>query len=150
MQNNLDFEKRRKAINNPFLKIFMRTEDSLKIKAEKINKYAESTIRELIENRKLMLKPTEEYKSTKFYRDYVNALSNEQTKSVAAQNALTNFQQNKMLKGKVVKTIGGFIALGLLIKPIDKFVHEVLIGKLLGPTIDNIKKPENSRKKESV
>ena len=52
-----------------------------------------------------------------------------------------------MLQGKVVKTIGGFIALGLLIKPIDKFVHEILIGKLLGPTIDNIKRPENSRKK---
>ena len=150
VQNNLDFEKRRKAINNPFLKVFMRTEDSLKHRTEKINKYAESTIKDLIKNRKLMLNPTEEYKSTKFYRDYINALSNEQTKSVAAQNALTNFQQNKMLKGKVVKTIGGFIVLGLLIKPIDKFVHEILIGKILGPTIDNIKKPENPRKKESV
>ena len=53
-----------------------------------------------------------------------------------------------MLKGKVVKTIGGFIALGLLIKPIDMFVHEILIGKLLGPTIDNIKKPENSKRNQ--
>lgn len=148
VQNNLDFEKRRKAINNPFLKIFIRTEESLKLKAEKINKYAESTIKDLIEHRKLMLNPTEDFKSTKVYKDYVNALSNEQTKSVATKNALTNFQQSKMLKGKVVKTIGGFIALGLLIKPIDLFVHEILIGKLLGPTIDNIKKPENSKRNQ--
>ena len=52
--NKLDFEKRAKAINNPIRKIFIRTQERLKIKNEKINKYAETTIRELIENRKLM------------------------------------------------------------------------------------------------
>ena len=142
VQNNLDFQNRRKVIKNPILKFFVTSEAKMKLKAEKINKYAESTIKDLIEQRKLMLNPTEEYKATKVYKDYINALSQEQTKIVATQNALTNFQQNKMLKGKVVKTLGGFVALGLLIKPIDMFVHEILIGKLLGPTIDNIKKPE--------
>ena len=53
-----------------------------------------------------------------------------------------------MLKGKIIKTIGGFLALGLLIKPIDTFVDEILIGKLLGPTIDNIKKTENLKRKQ--
>lgn len=146
--NKLDFEKRAKAINNPIRKIFIRTQERLKIKNEKINKYAETTIRELIENRKLMLQPTEEFKSTQAYKDYVNALSNEQTKNVATKSALTNFQKNKMLKGKIIKTIGGFLALGLLIKPIDTFVDEILIGKLLGPTIDNIKKTENLKRKQ--
>ena len=58
-----------------------------------------------------------------------------------------------MLKGKIVKTIGGFIALGLLIKPIDIFVDRILIGKLIGPTIDNIKKSKNpirNEKRETI
>ena len=148
VHNKLDFEKRARAINNPIRKFFIQAQDKLKLNGEKFDKYAEKTIKELIENRKLMLKPTEEFKSTQAYKDYINALSNEQTKNVATKSALINYQKNKLLKGKVIKTIGGFLALGLLIKPIDKFVEEILIGKLIGPTIDNIKKPENTRKKD--
>ena len=44
-----------------------------------------------------------------------------------------------MMKGNFVKTIGGFIALGSAIKPIDHFVENVLIGKYVGPQIDNFK-----------
>lgn len=44
-----------------------------------------------------------------------------------------------MLKGNFIKTIGGFIALGAAIKPIDNFVENVLIGKYVGPKIDKLK-----------
>lgn len=43
------------------------------------------------------------------------------------------------MKGNFIKTIGGFCALGLAIKPIDHFVENVLIGKYVGPQIDNFK-----------
>ena len=46
----------------------------------------------------------------------------------------------KTLKGKSIKTIGGFLALGLAISPIDHFVEHVLIGKVIGPSIDKTKK----------
>ena len=44
-----------------------------------------------------------------------------------------------LTKSNFIKTIGGFCALGLAIKPIDHFVENVLIGKYVGPQIDNFK-----------
>ena len=70
---------------------------------------------------------------------YESDLKKGQTPSVAVKSVLTNFQQAKMLKGKAIKTLGGFVALGMAIKPIDHFVEEILIGKYVGPEIDKIK-----------
>ena len=86
------------------------------------------------------MKPSEEFKNDKWFKAYKSDLKKGQTSSVAVKSVLTNFQQNKMLKGKTIKTIGGFVALGLAIKPIDHFVEEVLIGKYVGPEIDRYKK----------
>jgi hypothetical protein len=140
VHNKLDFDKRKDAVNNPIKKIFLKTEEKLKLNNEKVDKFAEPLIKELIEHRKKMLNPTDEYKLTKTYKDYMQALSQEQTKNVATKSALTKFLQHKMLKGKVIKTIGGFVVAGALIKPIDNFVEHYLIGKVVGPKIDNIKK----------
>ena len=52
---------------------------------------------------------------------------------------------SKTIKGRCVKTIGGFIALSLAINPIDKFVEHVLIGKVIGPTIDKRKNNYNKK-----
>lgn len=107
---------------------------------EKIKEYSEKTIKDLIKMRKDLLNPTTEIKAGGWYQKYIKALSNGQTENVAVKSVLSAFQKNKLMKGKFIKTIGGFVALGLAIKPIDHFVENTLIGKYVGPSIDAIKK----------
>ena len=91
--------------------------------------------------RQNLLMPTDEFKKTAWYDGFVKAKNSGQTSSVAAKTVLTNYQNNKVLKGKTIKTVGGFIALFVLIKPIDNFVEKFLIDKIVTPTIDKKKKP---------
>ena len=109
-------------------------------KRENINKYAENTIKDLIEMRKKILNPSSDFKVNKWYSEYVSALKRGQTENVAVKTVLTKYQKGKMMKGNFIKTIGGFLAFGLLIKPIDYFVEHILIDKYVGPQIDGIKK----------
>ncbi len=127
--NNMDFKHRKKSF-----RIFHID------KKENLSKYAENTIKDLIKLRKELLNPTPEIKEGTWYQYYVKAIKNGQTENVAVKSVLSKFQRSKMMKGKFVKTIGGFAALGLAIKPIDNFVENVLIGKYVGPGIDNFKK----------
>lgn len=106
---------------------------------ENIHKYAEKTIKELIKMRKELLNPSDEFKISDLYLNYEQALKSGQTKNVAVKSILQNQLIKKDLKGKFIKTIGGFLALGIAIKPIDRFVEEVLIGKVVSPTLDNKK-----------
>ena len=151
VHNMVDFNKQEKSTKNPLIKAWNKIEISilnlLNVNKENLDKYATSTIQDLIEQRKNLLNPTEEFKTTKIYTDYIKNLNKGQTENVAIKSALTKFQQRKMLKGKTIKTIGGFIALGSLIKPIDHFVDNFLIGKVLGPGIDRYE-PAKARKIE--
>lgn len=131
--SSMDYNNKKSSIKNLF-KVFRL--DS----KEKVEKYSEKTIKELIKLRKDLLNPADEFKSNKWYKAYEADLKKGQTSSVAVKSVLTNYQQSKMLKGKAVKTLGGFVALGMAIKPIDHFVEEVLIGKYVGPEIDRYKK----------
>ena len=130
--SSMDYNNKKSSIKNLF-KVFRL--DS----KEKVEKYSEKTIKELIKLRKDLLNPADEFKSNKWYKAYEADLKKGQTSSVAVKSVLTNYQQSKMLKGKAVKTLGGFVALGMAIKPIDHFVEEVLIGKYVGPEIDRYK-----------
>lgn len=154
VHNVIDFSKQEKNTKNPLVKTWNKIEIAilkfLNINNESLDKYATSTIQDLIEQRKNLLNPTEEFKSTKIYNDYVKNLNKGQTKNVAVKSALTKFQQNKMLKGRAIKTLGGFIALGSLIKPIDHFVDNFLIGKVLGPGIDNYERPRDRKKEQEL
>lgn len=131
--SSMDYNNKKSSLKNLF-KIFRLDSQ------EKVEKYSEKTIKDLIQLRKNLLNPSEEFKNNKWYKAYEADLKKGQTSSVAVKSVLTNFQQAKMLKGKAVKTLGGFVALGLAIKPIDHFVEEILIGKYVGPKIDKIKK----------
>ena len=129
--NAIDFYNNKNSLKNVF-KVFRL--DS----KEKIQNYSEKTIKDLIELRKNLLNPTDEFKQDKWFKAYEADLKAGQTSNVAVKSVLTKFQQSKMLKGKFIKTLGGFVALGVAIKPIDHFVEEVLIGKYVGPEIDKI------------
>ena len=51
------------------------------------------------------------------------------------------------MNAKILKTIGGFIALGLAIKPIDHFVESVVIKKFVQPAFTGMHKNNNTEKK---
>lgn len=107
---------------------------------EKISEFSRKTITELIELRKKIINPSDEFKNSKWYKLFEKDVKGGQTKNVAVKSVLSKFQQSKMLSGNFVKTLGGFIALGIAIKPIDYFVENVLIGKYVGPEIDKYRK----------
>ena len=139
VSNSLDYSQKKKSLKNKF-KIF-------RLDSEKnVNKYATKTITNLIEMRKNLLNPSSEFKAGDWYSNYIKSLNSGQTENVAVKSVLKQFQKSKMMKGKFVKTIGGFIALGLAIKPIDTFVEHVLIGKYIGPEIDKIKVAKKTNK----
>lgn len=56
----------------------------------------------------------------------------------AAEDIIKKYQKSKIMKTKVLKTIGGFVALGLAIKPIDNFVEKVIIKKVVEPNLDAV------------
>ena len=129
VRNSLDFKNQKTSLKNVF-KIFSFD------KKEKVKEYSEKTIKDLIDLRKNLLNPTDSFKKNKWFKAYEADLNAGQSSNVAIKSVLTQFQQNKMFKGKFIKTLGGFVALGIAIKPIDHFVEEVLIGKYVGPEID--------------
>lgn len=50
-----------------------------------------------------------------------------------------------MTNAKMLKTIGGFVALGLAIKPIDNFVEKFVIKKVIEPNLDNVFNKEHKK-----
>jgi hypothetical protein len=138
--NNRDYKKQKKASKNPFKKAYFKILDQFDVnKKENVEKFAKEKINELINIRKNLLNPNDEFKKSKHFINFNTALEKGQTKNVAVKSVLDKFLKSKSLNSKFVKTIGGFAFLGLAIKPIDKFVDEVLIGKVVGPTIDKKK-----------
>lgn len=128
VHNTIDF-KNRKRIK------YFRTD-----KKEFIDRYAKETVKELIEMRKKLLNPDLKFKTDKWYSEYIKALKQGQTKNVAVKTVLSKFQKSKMMKGSYIKSLGGFVAFGLLIKPIDFYVEHYLINKYVGPRIDALHK----------
>ena len=97
--NAMDFDNKKTSLKNVF-KVFRL--DS----KEKIQNYSEKTIKDLIELRKNLLNPTDEFKQDKWFKAYEADLKAGQTSNVAVKSVLTKFQQSKMLKGKFIKTLG--------------------------------------------
>ena len=58
------------------------------------------------------------------------------------------FQEKQIFKNKLLKTVGGFIALGLLVKPIDKFVEHFVIDKFVEPRLTMLEKTQIKEFKE--
>ena len=65
----------------------------------------------------------------------------------AAEDIIKKFQKSKMMNSKILKTIGGFVALGFAIKPIDNFVEHVIIKKVVQPAFTG--KSKNNKKMAS-
>lgn len=64
----------------------------------------------------------------------------------AAEDIIKKYQKSKIMNAKILKTVGGFIALGLAIKPIDNFVEHVVIKKVVKPAFTGKHKNNKSEK----
>ena len=98
--------------------------------------YAEDEINKIISLKKGILDSAEELKNSKYYADFTNFRQKGQTSNVAVNNALIKNLSSEVSRGRLLKTLGGFVALALAIKPIDRFVEEVLIGKVINSGIE--------------
>ena len=135
VEHNLEFNKNK----NFMTKMFNKFQNIFKINSsENVQNYAKKIIEELISTRKLLLNPTEEFRSNKLYQSFKVALNSGETEQVATKTILTKLLNTKTTNCKIIKTIGGFIAVGFAINPIDKFVEHTIIDKYLGPQIDRI------------
>lgn len=54
----------------------------------------------------------------------------------AAKSIIKEHHNRQLMNNKIVKTVGGFVALALLIKPIDEFVEHIVIKKTVEPGLD--------------
>jgi len=143
VSNNMDYKKQSTETSNIFKKTSLWLTDKLYTvsninKKENLDEYAKNTIKELIKIRKELLNSSSE-NSSNLRKHFQAALDSGQTKNVAVKSVLNKHLQKGNLKGKMVKTAGGFLALGLAITPIDHFVENVLINKVIAPKLDKKK-----------
>lgn len=101
--------------------------------------YAEETISNLIKLRKELLDGGEKTKENIKWHNLVDkSILKGVDKQTAVRDALVKYQKSMIAKGKVIKTVGGFIALGLTVKPIDNFVEHVILKKYIEPGLDKL------------
>ena len=137
VKNNIDYKTQEGVIRNPLKKITNKYKVNTN---DKLDTYAQKVMTNLVETRKQILLPVENSKAGVLQENYKAALKAGQTKGVALRSVLNQYLKNKTLKGRMIKIMGGFVALGLAIKPTDKFVEHVVIEKVIGPGIDKTKK----------
>lgn len=69
-------------------------------------------------------------------------------KEDAAKHVIKLFQEKQIFNNKLLKTVGGFVALGLLAKPIDTFVEHFVIDKVVEPGLTMLEKKQVNEFKE--
>ncbi len=115
VSNNIDFHSRK----------YLRVNSKDKLKS-----YAEATIKDLIKMYKDIQNSSDEFVNSSWASTYKQARAKGQTQNVAVKTVLSKYQASKGINGKILKTIGGFVALSLAINPIDNFVEHILLDKL--------------------
>ncbi len=114
---------------------------------EKILEYAQSQLKKIIAIRTELLKNNKPKDiNSQIYQKFL--LIQEPFKSKfgesnylhkAAKYAIKEQLKSQVFKLKMFKTIGGFLALGLLMHPIDYFVDKTIMKKMVEPNIDKLK-----------
>ncbi len=82
--------------------------------------------------------------------EYKASIENFATRLEIARTALRNYIKGKSIKLGLLKTAGGFIALGLLAVPIDNFVHKYIIKKFIEPGLETVESLANKNNNEPV
>jgi len=110
----------------------------------KIHEYISKHINDVFETRQQLIDGKQPKSISKKMFDQFNSLKSEYKKDPlhlhdykekAAKDTIKAIENSKVYRLKLVKTVGGFIALGALIQPIDKFVEHVIIEKFVDPSL---------------
>ncbi|MFI3300699.1 MAG: hypothetical protein R3Y28_04685 [Candidatus Gastranaerophilales bacterium] len=122
---------------------------------EKLLKYSDTCIDRIFDiNDKLQSNKKHKDIPTKLYRkfqelkgiykadDDIKISSN--YKGKASEDIIKSFEKSRIFKTKAWKTVGGFAALALAVKPIDIFVENVIMKKMISPSLHREKLDENN------
>ena len=127
----------------------LKTLDSIAFANEKkLGKFAEKQAAEIMEMRSALMKNQKPKQlSNKLFKKFQNIQGEYQKiypadryMGKAAKSILKDYHNSQILRNKMVKTAGGFIALALLLKPIDNFVEHIVIKKTVEPGLDYLSK----------
>lgn len=145
-------EKGQEHSRNIFSKIFKfffstSTKGSMsKANENALLEYANKHLKDILSIRtSLMQKERPEILSNKNYNKFIDIQKSflkeygkEHYLHKSAKFALREHINTNIFKLKMFKTLGGFIALGFAIKPIDSFVDTVIMKKVVEPNIDKL------------
>ena len=143
VHSNLAFKTERDGSSNSIKKHLQRFEniiiEKLGInKLKKVDKYSQNLLKDVVDLRKKILNPTEEFKLTPIYTKFQKAMNAGQSQNVAIKTVLIDKLSKSSFGGKIIKSLGGFAAIAVLIKPIDEFVEHTLIGKVVEPQLNKV------------
>ena len=138
--------KHRKTHNknsNPVKKVFeFLTKPLIKQpSSEKIKKYASTIADRMIDDRQQILDGLKPKNLSQKRFNKIMQLSKDvsaEEKQSIAFNTVRKMEKGRMFNNRVLKSIGGLVALSIMAKPIDKFVEHVIIKQFVSPQIDNI------------
>ncbi len=150
----LSTKKKTFALLNPLKNI-----DSISFaNEEKLSNYAQKQALLIMEMRsKLMNNEKPKQLSAKLFKKFQN-IKGEYKKiypadrymGKAVKSILKDFHKQQIFKNKMIKTLGGFIALALMLKPIDEFVEHFIIKKTVEPGLDYISNGLSSKNKNKI
>lgn len=130
-----------KKMMNPLEKVisFIKKPFKTDAKSEHIKEYVAQTVNNVMDTREALLdgkKPNNI--SKKLFKTFEETTKNAnlEVKKSAAFNVIKKVQDKKLFKNNTLKSLGGLVALAVMMKPIDNFVEHVLIEKYISPTID--------------
>ena len=126
---------------------------------EKITTFTKTNIEQIFKIREQLINNTkpEEF-SDKMYKKFqqvkrefltTKGYSGNATED-AAKHVIKLYQEKQIFKNKLLKTIGGFVVLGLMVKPIDKFVEHFIIDKFVEPSLTFLQKKEINEFKQKI
>ena len=130
-----------KEMMNPLERVidFIKKPFKTEPKPEHIHNYVAQTVDNIMDMREALLEGNKPKNvSEKMFKSFKEATKSGDmvTKKSAAFNIIKKTQGSKLFKNNALKSLGGLVALAIMMKPIDNFVEHVLIEKCISPTID--------------
>ena len=91
----------------------------------------------------------EPFQNSKYVKHFEKAKALYGNEEIARKDTLAKLLQDKNINKSIVATVSGFIALILLAKPIDFFVENILMEKLISPALDKMQETKNQFKQKT-
>lgn len=141
--------------NNPLKKAMNFVSNLLTKKptTEKVKQYSDMIVDRLVDERQKLLdgvKPEHLSKRAfkKFQKASKGAAASE--RQSLAFDAVRKMEKGRMFNNRILKSIGGLLALSVMAKPIDNFVENYIVDKCVGPAIDKVGTAYHERKDKRI